>query len=100
MGNLYSWRNYKHCISIILLFINLFTNPVFSQPTLTFNPVISSGLNSPVDLVNAGDGSNRVFVVQQGGTIRVYDQQFVYLGDFLTVTGITSSGERGLLSMA
>lgn len=99
MVNFYNYRKNKFHIAITFLFINLFINQASSQPPLTFNPVISSGLSSPVDLVNAGDGSNRIFVVQQGGTIRVYDQQFVYLGDFLTVAGISSGGERGLLSM-
>ena len=100
MINFYGCRNNKLYITITLIFINLFINPAFSQPPLIFTPVISSGLSSPVDLVNAGDGSNRVFVVQQGGTIRVYDQQFAFLGNFLTVSGISSGGERGLLSLA
>jgi hypothetical protein len=30
----------------------------------------------------------------------VYSQSYVYLGDFLTVSGASTSGERGLLSMA
>ena len=100
MINFYNCRYNKLCIIISFVFINLFINPASSQPPLTFTPVISSGLSSPVDLVNAGDGSNRVFVVQQGGTIRVYDQQFAYTGNFLTVAGISSGGERGLLSLA
>jgi len=69
-------------------------------PTLVYQPVIS-GLSSPVDIVNAGDGTNRIFVVQQGGTIRVYDQSLTFLGNFLTVTGmVTAGGEQGLLSLA
>ena len=68
-------------------------------PTIVFQPVIS-GLSSPVDIVNAGDGSNRIFVVLQGGTIRVYDQSYNFLGTFLTVTGILSGNEQGLLSLA
>jgi len=69
------------------------------QPTISYNAVIN-GLSSPLDFVNAGDNTNRIFIVQQGGTIRVYDQTFNYLGDFLTVAGISSGSERGLLSMA
>src|SRR6478672_4941655 len=71
-------------------------------PTLFFQPMIT-GLSSPVDIVNAADGSNRVFVVQQSGTIKVYDQSLHFLDNFLTVTGIIFVGngdERGLLSLA
>lgn len=70
-----------------------------AQPVVSFTPVIT-GLSAPIDLVHAGDGSNRIFVVQQAGLIRVYDQAFASLGNFLTVTGISTGGERGLLSMA
>jgi glucose/arabinose dehydrogenase len=68
-------------------------------PTLVFQPAIS-GLSSPVDIVNASDGSNRIFVVQQGGTIRAYNQSLTFLNNYLTVTGILSGGEQGLLSLA
>ncbi len=71
-----------------------------AQPVLQYTAEISTGLTNPIDIANAGDGSNRVFIVQRGGTIRVYDQAFNYIGDFLTVTGISTSGEGGLLSMA
>lgn len=74
--------------------------PSFAQPQLTLTPAITTGLSAPMQLVNAGDGSGRIFIVQKGGGIRVYDAAFAYLGDFLTVTGINSTGERGLLSMA
>lgn len=70
------------------------------QPVLQYTAQISTGLSNPIDLVNASDGSNRLFVVQRGGTIRVYSAAMAYLGDFLTVTGIGTGGEGGLLSMA
>ncbi|MBI5672940.1 MAG: PQQ-dependent sugar dehydrogenase [Nitrospirae bacterium] len=42
-----------------------------------------------------------LFVVEQGGTIRVLDRATgSVLSTFLTVTGITSGGERGLLGLA
>jgi glucose/arabinose dehydrogenase len=72
------------------------------QPLLSYSSVINSGLTSPVDVVNAGDGTNRIFIVQRGGTIRVYNgTSFAFLGTFLTIsTNFTSGGERGLLSLA
>ncbi len=88
-------------LPVVLLF-SLYTN---AQPVVSFNSVINSTtpgglLSGPIDIVNAGDNSQRLFVVQQGGVIRVYDATPTYLGDFLTVTGLTTGGEQGLLSMA
>jgi glucose/arabinose dehydrogenase len=82
--------------SWLLIYFNL---SVSGQPAVAFQPVIS-GLTSPIDLVHANDGSNRIFIAQQGGTIRVYNPDYSLIGDFLTVTGIVSGGEQGLLSLA
>jgi glucose/arabinose dehydrogenase len=70
-----------------------------AQPTIALTPVITSGLSSPIQFVSAGDGTNRVFIVQQGGTIKAYDAAFNFLADFVTVSGVNVGGERGLLSM-
>lgn len=70
-------------------------------PVLIFNPVVSSGLNSPVDVVNAGDGTNRLFIVNQGGTVRIVSGGVLVPGNFLDIPdSISSGGERGLLSIA
>ena len=70
------------------------------EPQLVYAPAIATGLTNPIDIVNAGDGSNRIFVVQRGGTIRSYNASLGFIRNFLTVTGIGSAGEGGLLSMA
>jgi glucose/arabinose dehydrogenase len=87
-------------LAVAMLFSFLFLNPVAAQPALSLTPVITTGLSSPIQFVHAGDGSNRIFIVQQGATIKVYDASFNYLSDFLTVSNVTVGGERGLLSMA
>ncbi len=73
-----------------------------SQPVITFTSLPITGLSSPLDIVSANDGSNRIFIVQRGGTVRAYDNNFTLLnGSFLTLTGnFTTGGERGLLSIA
>ncbi|MES1217797.1 MAG: hypothetical protein ABUT20_19990 [Bacteroidota bacterium] len=84
----------SNIIAILFCFSLFLISPKsFTQPVLNYKPVIT-GLNSPVDIVNASDGSNRVFIVQQTGMIKIYDQSLSYVGDFLTVTGIATSGER------
>ena len=84
--------------SIFFLFCLFISLKGISQPVVSVSPVIT-GLSAPIDVVNAGDGSNRLFIPQQGGVIRVFNSSFVSLGTFLTVTGISTGGERGLLSM-
>ncbi|MGB8195127.1 MAG: PQQ-dependent sugar dehydrogenase, partial [Chitinophagaceae bacterium] len=99
-------RNATLRLSIgVLLMLTLIFSPILltAQPRLVYEPAISGGLSSPIDIVNAGDGTNRLFVVQQAGTIRVYNQSHAYLGNLVTVAGVTFVGggdERGLLSMA
>ena len=64
-------------------------------PNLTFT--------APVDLQNAGDGSNRLFVVEQRGIIRVFDNDSTAAQKsiFLNIQGrVTFGGERGLLGLA
>ncbi|MFL5810245.1 MAG: PQQ-dependent sugar dehydrogenase, partial [Flavisolibacter sp.] len=77
-------------------------------PTITYeSPAFISGLTAPVDLVNAGDGSNRLFIVQQNGLIRVRQgtspftiSNFLDLGSSgLDLISYIAGGERGLLSM-
>jgi glucose/arabinose dehydrogenase len=69
-------------------------------PQISLTSVISSGLSAPMQFVHAGDGSKRIFIVQKAGTIRVYDSTFNFLSVFGTVSNVSTSGERGLLSLA
>jgi hypothetical protein len=59
--------------------------------------------NSPVDIQNAGDGSNRIFIVEQGGTIKVFenDPDVSNAEIFMSITDrVSSGGEMGLLGLA
>ena len=63
--------------------------------------VAVSGFDSPLDVTNAGDGSGRLFVVEQAGRIRVVKDGTLVERPFLDITGrIASGGERGLLGLA
>jgi len=71
---------------------------VAQPPAISYQSYIT-GLSAPVDLVNAGDGTNRLFIVEQAGTIRVWNGTTTSVfGNFAPL--ISSGGEQGLLSMA
>ena len=62
---------------------------------------VVTGLNQPLGVVNAGDGSGRLFVVEQPGLVRVVKDGALVAAPFLDVTKLVSCcGERGLLGLA
>jgi glucose/arabinose dehydrogenase len=66
-------------------------------------PYITSGLSAPLFVCNAGDGSNRLFILQQGGVIRVVQPGSTNSSIFLDISSRTSPppfGERGHLGLA
>lgn len=92
----------KKVFPSLLIFIRLLSanNTLAQQPVVSLTPVINTGLNQPIQLVNADDGTGRVFIVEKGGSIKIYDASFNFLSDFLTVDNLANGGEQGLLSMA
>ena len=65
---------------------------------------VYAGFSSPLGVTNAHDGSQRLFVVQQSGAIRVVKNGAVSAVPFLDLggpNGVTAqSGEQGLLGLA
>lgn len=60
----------------------------------------NAGLNSPVVVRVPPDGSGRLFVAENGGTIKIFDAKGNPLSqNFLTVS-VTCCGEQGLLGLA
>ncbi len=70
-------------------------------PGLKFTTV-ASGLTRPLFVTHAGDGSGRLFIVQQGGQILILKNGSVLPTPFLDLSGqITTTGnEQGLLGLA
>ncbi len=67
---------------------------------LGFDRVLG-GLTAPLAIVNADDGSDRLFVAEQGGEVRIVRDGALEPDSFLDISGeITSGGERGLLGLA
>jgi glucose/arabinose dehydrogenase len=72
-------------------------------PTISFQEVVS-GLSSPVHLTNAGDGSGRLFIVEQAGMILIYknsllSQPFLDISDRVRSPASGGGNEEGLLSV-
>ena len=72
-----------------------------STPQFMFlSPIPGSPYSSPTFVTGPAGDQHRLFVVQQGGVIRVVDDGALQTQPFLTVPNVASGGERGLLSMA
>jgi glucose/arabinose dehydrogenase len=67
---------------------------------------VTGGLADPIGVTNAGDGSGRLFIVQQTGQIRIWDGSQILATPFLDLSSAISPctpnncGERGLLGLA
>lgn len=78
----------------------LFAQAPAGWPQLVPEPRIA-GLDLPVHVAHAGDGSGRLFVVEQRGRIRLVKNGALRPTPFLDITArIGCCGERGLLSVA
>ena len=62
---------------------------------------VASGFAQPLFVTPAGDRSGRLFVVEQGGRIRIVRNGNVLATPFLDISGrVAAGGERGLLGLA
>jgi glucose/arabinose dehydrogenase len=63
---------------------------------------IAEGFTHPIHLAHAGDASNRLFIVEQGGLVKVVKDGATLPTPFLNVSSLLKSaeGEQGLLSLA
>ena len=67
---------------------------------ILLEPVLT-GLSSPLYVTNARDGTNRLFIVEQPGRIKVLGPGTTTPTVFLDITSkVLSGGERGLLGLA
>jgi uncharacterized repeat protein (TIGR01451 family) len=68
---------------------------------ITVDQVAASGLDHPVLATHAGDGSKRLFVLEQPGQIKIVQNGQVLTTPFLDIRSkISYGGERGLLGLA
>jgi glucose/arabinose dehydrogenase len=64
--------------------------------------LVAGGLASPVGIANAGDGSDRLFVLEKAGIIRIVSDGALLPEPFLDITDRVEAGgsEQGLLGLA
>jgi glucose/arabinose dehydrogenase len=75
--------------------------PALAQtPSIVLEPVLT-GLQAPVFVTHAGDGSGRLFIVEQGGSILVLQPGATTPALFLGIGDrVVAGGEQGLLGLA
>jgi len=90
-----------YCLRAAMFAVLLVAARVDAQtPQIALQPMLS-GLASPVFITHAGDSTNRLFVVQQGGRILSYSPGAPATALFMDITGkVVSGGEQGLLGLA
>jgi glucose/arabinose dehydrogenase len=68
-------------------------------PDLQLTSLGLTGLSQPLSIRHAGDGSNRLFVVEKTGSIKVIVGGVLQATPFLTIP-VTTASESGLLGLA
>jgi len=85
------------------------SQPASDEPGSAFDPQavhielqkVASNLDQPVAVMSAGDGTGRLFVVEQTGRIRIVEDGNVRSRPFLDLHDkVSCCGERGLLGLA
>ncbi len=99
----YIFKSYTRPLTMAL---SMFAVATFSHagtlapldPVLT---TIESGFSGAVAVRNAGDGSDRLFVVEQSGRVKIIENGATLETPFLNVSSLVSNGsEQGLLGLA
>jgi hypothetical protein len=62
---------------------------------------VANGLSSPLLVTNAGDGSKRLFIVEQTGGVRIVKDGTLLAAPFIDLSrSVSHGGEQGLLGLA
>jgi glucose/arabinose dehydrogenase len=106
----------KRACGVLFYLITLLTVSLFSGRVGAGNPVpaaqqapaavelepVVAGLSNPVFVTSAMDGTNRLFIVERGGLIKVLQPGSASPTVFLNITSrvLSEGGEQGLLGLA
>jgi len=93
-------RRWLGLLATATLLFSLGSTGVSAAPAVVLKPVVS-GLDSPVYVTSAKDGTGRLFVVEQSGKIRVIKDGILLPTPFLDISSMVLTGtERGALGLA
>jgi glucose/arabinose dehydrogenase len=77
-----------------------FVPPALAQSVQLQTNIVATGLERPV-FATAPSGDSRLFIVEQGGLIKILQNGSVLSTPFLNLSGsVSTEGERGLVGMA
>ena len=85
----------------ILVSVALVATPGASQEAVELELLVD-GVSRPVVVATAGDGSGRLFLVEQGGLVRIWNGTELESEPFLDLSEVVdgTGGEQGLLGLA
>src|SRR5680860_530102 len=86
----------------LLTILPMLTVTVSAQDDTEFGlSLFAEGFDRPVWMVDTNDGTGRMFVVEQGGLIRVFQEGEIMEEPLLDISGLVTRGsEQGLLGLA
>src|SRR5206468_11641773 len=87
-------------LAAVAILLTVGSSGVNGAVGVVLTPVVS-GLSAPVQVTYAPDGSGRLFIVEQGGTVRVVKGGVLLPTPFIDIHDrLATGGERGLLGIA
>ncbi len=85
---------------LLFLIISLISNNACSALPANLQRQLLFSANQPIAVRHAGDGSGRLFIVEQTGTIKIWDGTSLLATNFIDISAkVASGGERGLLGL-
>lgn len=95
----------KKCIPLFLFFCTMLVNAQAQSPLRLKMSEIARGFISPIGLVSPNDGSGKLFVIEQGGKVKIISDGKTLSRPFIDITnkldGLNIAySEKGLLGMA
>jgi glucose/arabinose dehydrogenase len=93
-------RGLSHLVSLLLVLLVALSTAAQTPLSVKLQP-FARGFRQPLDFRQAGDGSDRMYVVQKAGVIRVLHGSQPVEAPFLDIRAIVGSGgsEQGLLGL-
>ncbi len=95
-----SLRRLTGTLAALVLLLAMGSGDATGAAAVALTPVVS-GLDAPVQVTSAPDGSGRLFIVEQGGKVLIVKNGALLATPFIDIhERLATGGERGLLGIA